>query len=146
MTQSPGFQRSSEKPGGIGAEKGAVLVVDDEAVIRSLTQRMLKDGGYSTFEAADGAEALASVLAGLPVHLVLTDIVMPQLDGVQLLDALSGSRPDLPVLLMSGHSTADLAERGIASPCGILMKPFNQDRLLNEVRRCIDEWTPRAAK
>jgi two-component system cell cycle sensor histidine kinase/response regulator CckA len=102
---------------------------------------MLAEGGYGTCEAADGVEALAAVRAGLRVGLVLSDVAMPQLSGVQLLAALSVSHPDLPVLLMSGYGAEDLIARGIAAPCGIVMKPFTPERLLDEVRRCISEWS-----
>ncbi len=59
-----------------------VLVVDDEPGVRRLVCRMLAQGGYGTCEAADGAEALASLRAGLAVDLVLSDVAMPQLNGV----------------------------------------------------------------
>jgi CheY-like chemotaxis protein len=117
-----------------------VLVVDDEPGVRLLVCRMLAQGGYGTCEAADGAEALASLRAGLAVDLVLSDVAMPQLNGVQLLEALSVSHPDLPVLLISGYAVEDLIARGIAAPCGILMKPFTPERLLDAVRRCLSEW------
>jgi CheY-like chemotaxis protein len=120
-----------------------VLVVDDEPGVRRLVCRMLAQGGYGTSEAADGAEALASLRAGLAVDLVLSDVAMPELNGVQLLEALSVSHPDLPVLLISGYAVEDLSARGIAAPCGILLKPFTPERLLDEVRRCLSEWSAR---
>jgi CheY-like chemotaxis protein len=122
-----------------------ILVVDDEPDVRRMICRILARGGYGTYEAADGAEALASLRAGLAVDLVLSDIVMPQVDGVKLLEALSVSHPDLPVLLMSGHAAPDLTARGIAAPCGLVMKPFTQERLVEEVRRCLSEWNARPA-
>jgi CheY-like chemotaxis protein len=122
-----------------------ILVVDDEPGVRLLVCRMLAQGGYGTCEAADGAEALASLRAGLPVDLVLSDVAMPQLNGVQLLEALSLSHPDLPVLLMSGYAVEALVARGIAAPCGIVMKPFTPERLLDEVRRCLSAWSARPA-
>jgi len=79
------------------------------------------------------------------VDLVLSDVVMPQLTGVELLEALSVSHPDLPVLLMSGYAVEDLTARGIAAPCGILKKPFTQERLLAEAGRCLSEWNARPA-
>jgi CheY-like chemotaxis protein len=120
-----------------------VLVVDDEPGVRRLVCRMLGQGGYGTCEAADGAEALASLRAGLAVDLVLSDVAMPELNGVQLLEALSVSHPDLPVLLISGYAVEDLMARGIAAPCGILLKPFTPERLLDEVRRCLSQWSAR---
>jgi DNA-binding NtrC family response regulator len=122
-----------------------ILVVDDEPDVRRMICRILARGGYGTYEAADGGEALASLRAGLVVDLVLSDIVMPQVDGVKLLEALSVSHPDLPVLLMSGHAAPDLTARGIAAPCGLVMKPFTQERLVEEVRRCLSEWNARRA-
>jgi CheY-like chemotaxis protein len=112
---------------GVKSPEGRVqiLVVDDELGVRRLICRMLAQGGYGTCEAADGAEALASLRAGLAVDLVLSDVAMPQLNGVQLLEVLSVSHPDLPVLLMSGYAVEDLVARGIAAPCGIVMKPFH---------------------
>lgn len=75
-----------------------ILVVDDEPGVRLLVCRMLAQGGYGTCEAADGAEALASLRAGLAVDLVLSDVAMRQLNRIQLLEALSVSHPDLPAL------------------------------------------------
>ena len=121
-----------------------ILVVDDEPDVRRMICRFLARGGYGTYEAADGAEALASLRGGLAVDLVLSDIVMPQVNGVELLETLSVSRPDLPILLMSGHAAGDLP-RAITAPCGILMKPFTQERLVDEVRRCLSKWNARPA-
>jgi DNA-binding NtrC family response regulator len=73
------------------------------------------------------------------VDAVVSDIVMPRMNGVELMDALSASHPDVPVILMSGYATAALSEMGIASPCSILPKPFPAERLLAEVHRCIGQ-------
>lgn len=120
-----------------------ILVVDDEPIVRRFASRVLADAGYSVATAADGAEAL-ELLRGRrePVRVVVSDIVMPRLNGVQLLQALSVSHPDLPIILMSGFAPAQLADRGIAAPCSVLAKPFPPELLLAEVRRCIDRATP----
>jgi DNA-binding NtrC family response regulator len=115
-----------------------VLVVDDELLIRWFAARVLSEEGFGIHEASDGAEALELIRAGITaVDLVLSDIVMPRMNGVELLQSLSTLRPDLPVILMSGYGTAQLAELGIASPCGVLAKPFSPEALVAEVRRCI---------
>ncbi len=122
----------------LGEDREDVLVVDDEPAVRRFAARVLREEGYSVHEAADGAEALELIrLASAQLGVVVSDIVMPRLNGVQLLESISALRPDLPVILMSGYGTEQLAERGIASPCGVLSKPFPADRLLAEVRRCI---------
>jgi two-component system, cell cycle sensor histidine kinase and response regulator CckA len=115
-----------------------VLVVDDEPLVRRFAARVLRDEGFGVHEAGDGAEALELIGAGIAhLEVVLSDIVMPRMNGVQLLQSLSTSRPDLPVILMSGYGMAQLSELGIASPCGVLAKPFSLEALVAEVRRCI---------
>lgn len=115
-----------------------VLVVDDEPSIRRFAARVLREEGFAVHEATDGAEALELIRDGrADVDVVLSDIVMPRVNGVDLLQSLSALRPELPVILMSGFGAAQLAERGIASPCGVLGKPFSSEALVAEVRRCI---------
>lgn len=115
-----------------------VLVVDDEAAVRRFAVRVLEGEGYGVVEAGDGIEALELIKLGSPsIEVVVTDIVMPRLNGVELMQALSASHPNLPVILMSGYATDALAELGIAAPCAILAKPFPSERLLEEVRRCV---------
>jgi two-component system cell cycle sensor histidine kinase/response regulator CckA len=118
----------------------AILVVDDEAAVRRFAARVLERDGFGVLEAVDGLEALEMVRdQRVSVGAVVSDIVMPRMNGVELMDALSVTHPDLPVLLMSGYATAALSEMGIASPCGILPKPFPPERLLAEVHRCLTQ-------
>jgi DNA-binding NtrC family response regulator len=116
----------------------SVLVVDDEAAVRRFACRVLEQAGYAVFEAIDGVEAL-ELIQGQTVALevVVSDIVMPRMNGVELMQALSVSRPALAVILMSGYATTALSELGIVAPCSILTKPFSAERLLAEVERCI---------
>jgi DNA-binding NtrC family response regulator len=115
-----------------------VLIVDDEPMVRRFASRVLVEEGFGVLEAEDGASALELIhAAGIHPGVVVSDIVMPRLNGVQLLQALSIAWPDLPVILMSGYAAAELAERGIVLPCGVLAKPFTPESLVAEVRRCI---------
>lgn len=115
-----------------------MLVVDDETAVRRFAARVLQREGFEVLEATDGAEALELVQANhVNIDVVVSDIVMPRLNGVELMQALASHRPELPVILMSGYATAALTELGIASPCGVLMKPFPAERLLAEVHRCV---------
>ncbi len=117
----------------------SVLVVDDEGAVRRFAMRVLEREGYRVLEAADGAEALELLKErGISVEVVVSDIVMPRLNGVELVQALSVAHPGLPVILMSGYAPAALAEMGISSPCAVIPKPFPAERLLEEVRRCIE--------
>jgi len=125
--------------GGVPAAGGiSVLVVDDETTVRRFAVRVLEREGYLVVEARDGRDALELLKQeSITVDVVVSDIVMPRLNGVELMQALVVSHPELPVILMSGYATGALAELGIAAPCAILPKPFPSDRLLEEVRRCV---------
>ena len=115
-----------------------ILVVDDEPVVRRFAARVLEAEGYLVSEAADGVDALRLLQEELSeVDAVLSDIVMPRLNGVELLQVLSTTHPQLPVLLMSGYASAQLEGMGIAPPCAILTKPFPAEQLVDEVRRCL---------
>jgi DNA-binding NtrC family response regulator len=121
-----------------GSPPESVLVVDDEPAVRRFASRVLEEAGYRVEEAADGADALSLIRNGaVEPDAVLSDIVMPRMNGVELLQSLAVERPRLPVILMSGYGTDQLTGRGIPSPCGVLAKPFHPDRLLSEVRRCL---------
>jgi two-component system cell cycle sensor histidine kinase/response regulator CckA len=116
----------------------SVLVVDDETAVRRFACRVLERAGYGVFEAVDGAEALELIQSQtVSFEAVVSDIVMPRMNGVELMQALSVSQPELPVILMSGYATSALSELGIVTPCSILPKPFSGERLLAEVSRCI---------
>jgi two-component system, cell cycle sensor histidine kinase and response regulator CckA len=120
-----------------------VLVVDDEPTVRRYAARVLMEEGYLVREASDGAEALR--MLGEPmgeVDVVVSDVVMPRVNGVELLQQLSASHPLLPVILMSGYAPAELNGMGIAAPCGVLTKPFAPERLVGEVRRCLQGSDP----
>jgi CheY-like chemotaxis protein len=115
-----------------------ILVVDDEPGVRHIAVRILREAGYEVTEATDGGAALSLVTTARGAFdLVVSDIVMPVLTGVELAGHLSLSAPDVPVLLMSGFATSDLMAQGIAAPCGVLAKPFTADELLREVHRCL---------
>src|SRR5262249_55369896 len=81
-----------------------ILIVDDDAAVRQICMRVLRSAGYDTHEASDGAAALDFVRESPEKpHLVLSDIVMPRMNGVQLLEAFSVLHPRLPVPLMTGY-------------------------------------------
>lgn len=117
--------------------RSSILVVDDEGSVRRFAVRVLERAGYGVVEAKDGVEALDLLRERTDwFAVVVSDIVMPRLNGVELMQQLSATQPELPVILMSGYATAALSELGIMSPCSILPKPFPAERLLEEVRRC----------
>ena len=117
-----------------------VLLVEDETALRRLIQRMLEEEGYTVLQAADGLEAInvAERHRG-PLHLLLTDVVMPGLSGPELVRQLHGARPDLEVLYMSGYNDSRLISRGIEeAKVNLLAKPFTPDELVERVRSLIE--------
>ena len=124
---NPGSKRP---PGGY-----TVLVVDDEEAVRRLACRMLTWTGYQALEASHGREAIAAIeqhAAG--VHLVLTDIKMPGMNGRELGRQVEQRWPGKPVLYMSGFAS-EVFENGLLEPgAPFLSKPFTQDDLAQKVR------------
>ena len=120
-----------------------ILVVDDEPSIRRFAMRALLEEGFDVCEAGDGERALQIVDAG-GVSVLVSDVVMPRLNGVQLMERLARSHPQLPVVLMSGYAAPELTAMGIAAPCALLTKPFSPERLVEEVRRCLGGADPLA--
>ena len=117
-----------------------ILLVEDEPSVRGFARRTPESRGYTVLEAADGSEALA--IAGLhpgAIDLLVTDVIMPGLQGHQLAEQLSASRPGVPVLLVSGFPE-NAAVRGGASDrhVSFLPKPYSADGLSRSVRQAID--------
>lgn len=110
-----------------------VLVVDDEDLLRRFIARVMADDGYRVLEAANGIEALAWFgNGGSPIHLVITDILMPGMGGVELATQLALRSPPPPVLFVTGgHDHSDL-------PGPVLWKPFLPSHLSTMVRQLLD--------
>ena len=112
-----------------------VLVAEDEPAVRVLAARALREGGYEVAEAPDGAEAFAMVESGtIRPDLIVTDVVMPNLNGRQLHDAVRARWPELPVLFTSGHTgEAGVLERLVPAGAAFLGKPFTPETLRSAV-------------
>ena len=116
-----------------------VLVVEDDPMLRRLVARILRKRGYNVLVAADGVEALALFdRHPEPIHLLVSDVVMPGLGGVQLADELLMRHPELKVLFMSGYTDDAVVQRGLASDSpGFLAKPFSAVALTNKVQEVL---------
>jgi signal transduction histidine kinase len=117
-----------------------VLVVEDEVAVRRLVTRMLGRHGYTVLDAggADEALAIAEQYAG-PIHLVVSDVVMPGIGGAELARRLKAARPDLRVLFMSGYTGDTAIRRGeVDAGAQLLEKPFTARDLLETVRRLLE--------
>ncbi len=127
--------RKTESPDGIPST--TVLVVEDEGAIRRLVVKILGRHGYEVVAAPDGETGLRRFAECGEVDLVLTDVVMPGLDGVRMVQQLRKRRPDLPVLFMSGYSGDH--HRGIPDDDRAMMldKPFTPAQLVERVERAL---------
>jgi two-component system nitrogen regulation response regulator NtrX len=116
----------------------AILIVDDEESVRRAIANVLADEGHRPVLAAGADEAEKEIAAGMP-DLVLLDVAMPGRDGLQLLEQLRTSHPDLPVVMMSGHGTIETAVR--ATKLGaydFLEKPLTYDKLLLRIEHGLE--------
>jgi two-component system sensor histidine kinase EvgS len=117
-------------------EPALVLVVEDEPAIRGLVRRTLEGAGLIVVEAENGRQALdIFALGGEPPRLVLTDVIMPEVNGRQLCDALTDLHPNLPILFMSGYTGEDVLARSLLpTTAPFIQKPFAPEELLARVR------------
>ncbi|GMW00417.1 MAG: hypothetical protein AMXMBFR84_15540 [Candidatus Hydrogenedentota bacterium] len=122
----------------VGTE--TVLLVEDESTVLALTQRILETCGYTVLKARNGTEAV-KVAADFQghIHLVLTDVIMPELNGREMVEILMESRPDTKVLYMSGYTNDAVLLRGISTAeADFIQKPFSPQVLASKVRELLD--------
>lgn len=117
-----------------------VLVVDDEEIVQTLASEALELMGYTVLKAIQAEEALSASKAHTgPIHLLLTDVVLPQMDGPSLYRRLSIDRPHMKVLYMSGYVANSIADHGVLDPeSPFLHKPFTVNSLAAKVREVLD--------
>jgi two-component system, response regulator, stage 0 sporulation protein F len=117
----------------------AILLVDDESAILAILRRLIRDlaPNYDLVTVSDGAAALATI-AQRPVVLVMTDQLMPDMDGVSLAVAIKAVAPQCPVILMTGYATSEIQQRAKAAGVDyFLAKPFPFDQLVSTVRAAL---------
>jgi CheY-like chemotaxis protein len=118
-----------------------ILLAEDEPVVRNLVRTMLTQVGYAVLTANDGAEALAICKAFIDeIHLLLTDVEMPQVDGLQAAAAIRSLRPEIKVIVMSGQTIETI--RSENRPDAFLRKPFIPPTLLKCVRKVLASEGP----
>ena len=127
-----------------GAE--VILVVEDEAAIRGLMRETLEQSGYAVLEASDGNEALDLCRRRTgPIHLLVTDLIMPRMGGAEVAARLTALRPGLKVLYLSGYTEDALVRQGVLDgQTHFLQKPFPLDTLTHKVREILDGTVPAA--
>ncbi len=118
-----------------------VLLVEDEEMVRKLAYTVLQRNGYKVLEASSGDEALDVVQGrnGNPIHLIVTDVVMPGMSGRQLADRVASLRPEIRILYMSGYTDDAIVHHGVLDPgIAYIQKPFTPEALASKVRETLD--------
>jgi len=140
MTSPP----PKSSPSGMPKGTETILVVEDDEPVRALIRRVLISCGYEVMEAKNGIEALEAIDAcSRPIHLVVTDVIMPQLGGPELADHLKRMLPTARVIFLSGYATTAIVQHGIVQQgVEFMEKPFTPEQLAQRVRQVL-ESTPR---
>ena len=118
-----------------------ILVIEDEPQVRGVTRTILRRAGYDVLEARDGVEAIALVEKHEgPIHLVVTDVVMPKMSGRDVVQKLAPMRPSMKVLYVSGYTEDAIVDHGVLeSGIHFLPKPLMPEALLRKVREILDD-------
>lgn len=116
-----------------------ILIVDDERLVRSVCDAVLKRSGFTTVLASNGLEALNLYQQWKPeIALTLSDISMPVMDGVEFVRKIFELNPTSNVILMTGFSPRETAPEDLKRLCGTVSKPFSPTQLLTAVKKCLE--------
>jgi CheY-like chemotaxis protein len=139
MAPSPAGAPAPARNGGLPRGTETVLVAEDEDGVRGVVTRILSRQGYRVLAASNGVEALRLASGhGAPIHLLLTDMVMPEMGGRDLIERLSSSRPELRIMCMSGYTEDEVLRSAPDSRHAFIGKPFTAETLATSVRRVLD--------
>lgn len=118
----------------------SILLVEDEDVVRRLVRQMLTRQGYEVIDAADPEQALEIACGGEKTFdLLVTDVVMPKMNGRELAERLTGTQPSLRVLYTSGYTASAIKSNGQLEPDMVMLqKPFTMQDLADKVREVLD--------
>jgi CheY-like chemotaxis protein len=124
--------------GGLHSE--IIMVVEDEERVRAISVEALRDLGYTVVEASRPTEAIRMLEEGQTVHLLFTDVVMPEMSGREMADILRQLKPDLKILFTTGYTRNAIVHNGVLDAgTQLLSKPFSIDALAEKVRAILDE-------
>jgi CheY-like chemotaxis protein len=134
-------QRKVEARGVETQGRETILVVEDEPMIRELVETMLQSRGYSVLMVDDPLRAVAfSAQYSGPIHLLLTDVIMPGISGREIADQISAQRPEMKVIFVSGYTPNAIVHHGILDEdLNFLQKPFTAGTLTHKVREVLDD-------
>ena len=120
----------------MGPKETVILVAEDDAIVRNLVRLMLSKEGYAVLTAGDGQEALEICeFFKDPIHLILTDVNMPRMDGLEFAERVRKQRPEIKIVLMSGQTITTIREENVHD--AFLRKPFIPPTLLTCIQRVL---------
>src|SRR5262249_21557286 len=124
-----------------------ILVVEDEDGVRNLIAAVLRDLGYSVFTCSDPFAAIEICRQPGRIDLLVTDLILPHVNGAKMAESLTRNRPELRVLYVSGYSLEYFSERKLVFPGGsFLSKPFTREMLAEKVREALDQRKARLVR
>ena len=122
-----------------------ILLVEDETALRQKICEVMEDAGYRVLAARDGEEGFRMTTEDArQIHLLMTDVVMPNMSGPRLAERLRAARPDTKTLYMSGYPDMGNGTEALRSQSNFIQKPFTEETLLRRVREVLDSNTPQA--
>ncbi len=122
------------------AGRARILLIEDDDRLRGLGERILRDAGYDVVAASSAHQAMSIAESSLPFHLVVTDVVMPETSGPEIVESLRKSQPDLRVLFVSGYNEETTVRKGVRlDEVNYLAKPFTPRGMLRMVKRALEE-------
>ncbi len=123
-----------------------VMIVEDEAIVREITARVLMNAGYTVLESSGAKDALHAFAAyDGRIDLLLTDVVMPGMNGVELAERIHGLQPDLATVFMSGYANCDVWQKALRRASHI-QKPFTVNSLLTRVAEALNAGVEETVK
>jgi len=140
LTESEESRRDETQTAPVEGGNETILVCEDEDSVRRLTVLQLREAGYTTIEAENGDQALSrAAKIDLPIDLLVTDVIMPLMDGKTLSEELTASYPGLKTLFVSGYTAHAIARHGVLDKgLDFIEKPFNRNTLLTRVRKILN--------
>ena len=137
-----GNNREMEVKEGLSRGDETILVVEDDKEVRKVTARILRMQGYRVLEASNEADAFSICdQHDGPIHLMVTDVVMPKMQGPELAKRLSSLYPEMKIIYMSGHIKNVISHHSILEEgMEYIQKPFTINELARKVREVLDKW------
>lgn len=128
-----------QAPGVSAGGSETILLTDDEALVREVTREILEHRGYTVIDARNGEEAIALSRREGPIHLMLTDLNMPVMNGRELAARMAAHRPGMRVLYTSGYTADIIRKKGLLEPgMDFIEKPFSAETLACKIREVLD--------